>query len=230
MSTAAPEILEKIRKLLRLSKSSNANEAALAMARAAEIARKHHIEISQVAADESRPGVSSAEFAKPSRLSEVRKRAMVTVQDYFNVAFLWDEEVMTVVGRAEDIAIGHYVYEFLTQACGRAMSDYNLAGTKERLGFVRGFFIGVRESLEADRKRESANGMEMVLRSKAERESFIEGAFKTKKDHAPRSREAALDPLSVLLGHARGSELSLRRGVAAGGSPVRRGLLEGVAA
>ena len=50
--SATPEILEKIKKLLRLARSANQHEAQLALARALELARAHDVAVDSLNADE----------------------------------------------------------------------------------------------------------------------------------------------------------------------------------
>jgi hypothetical protein len=67
-----PEILDKIKKLLRLGQSPNRHEAELAVQRAFELAARHQIDIENISLDDDVRKIVSEEFPSGKRLSFAR--------------------------------------------------------------------------------------------------------------------------------------------------------------
>ena len=82
MSTPV-EILEKLRKLLRLARSSNPHEAALAMAKAMALAAEHRIALDQVNPDHETPRFTHRDDGEDFRRMPHEHQCMI-VQRFFS--------------------------------------------------------------------------------------------------------------------------------------------------
>jgi len=143
-------ILEKIRKLLRLGKSSNPNEAALAISRAFELARKHAIDLESVNLDDEE--IEQFLMRIGARVAFERSLILNLVKRFFRVEIVICLPNVAFVGRQTDIAIAHYVHDFLLRALREGIRAYQsemkrkLSRTR-RQNFVQGWIYGVAAKL-----------------------------------------------------------------------------------
>lgn len=158
-STPPPraEILEKIKKLLRLGHSPNSAEAALAMQRAFELANRHGVDVDSLDLDERLEKLVHEYFHCGERPSYLRQRAIVIAVTFFNVNACQCRDRVVFVGRETDVAIAGYVYEFLVRSGTRCLSDFSTFEKKARRkvnavkkkNFIQGFIYGVTRNLSA---------------------------------------------------------------------------------
>ncbi len=147
-------IIERIKKLLRLSRSTNQHEAQLAMQRAVELAAKHRVSIAAIDPDDDARVVTHKRRPEP-RLAFEKKRAAGIVQAFFDVTVIRFPDHLKIVGYAPDIEIAEYAYEFLVAACRCCLARYRreLADDGKKLtrtrryNFIDGFMRGIADSL-----------------------------------------------------------------------------------
>lgn len=143
-------ILEKIRKLLRLGQSPNPNEAALALSRAFELARKHQIDLESVNLDDEE--IERYLLRIGARLQFERKLILNLVKRFFRVKIIACLPNVAFIGRQTDIAIAHYVHDYLLRALRAGVRDYQ-AEVRRKLSRTRAaeFYpgVGLRRRLEA---------------------------------------------------------------------------------
>ncbi len=132
-------ILEKIRKLLRLGQSSNPNEAALALSRAFELARKHAIDPETVNVDDEE--IERLLLRIGARLSFERKLILNVVKRFFRVEIIACRPNVAFIGRRTDIALAHYVHDFLVRALRDSLRAFK--GQMRRKSFIQGWIYGV---------------------------------------------------------------------------------------
>lgn len=158
--SAPAEILEKLKKLLRLARSSNPHEAALAMEKAMALAAEHRVSLDQVNPDHEPPRFTHRDDDEHFvRLPVEHQFAGMIVQRFFRVKTIcrtclragrdgWPQrrEVMTLVGTETDVEIGLYVVGFLVhhfRFCWR----HHRGRCRNRTAFMRGMFAGLYHKL-----------------------------------------------------------------------------------
>lgn len=148
------EVLDKIKKLLRLGQSSNPHEAALAIERAFEIASRHNIELASIDLDEEERRIVHEYHRVGCRLSLDRKLILGIVLNYFNVGVVMchARESVCFIGRPSDIEIAKYVFEFLVGACRDGLRRYQREQSRKlsrskRENYIAGYVYGVRSQL-----------------------------------------------------------------------------------
>jgi hypothetical protein len=148
-------IVEKIKALLRLSRSANRHEAELALQRAFALARKHQIDVTALDPDEQREGIGHEYFPHGRRTNFLQSRCLNLVCRFFHVEVCISVPRILFVGTPTDVTIAHYVYGFLCQQGRRGLREFE-AGEKKarrkmsqakRENYVQGFAYGIAEQL-----------------------------------------------------------------------------------
>lgn len=158
---APAEILEKLKKLLRLARSSNPHEAALAMEKAMAMAAEHRVSLDQVNPDHEAPRFTHRNADEHfRRLPAEHQFAGMIVNRFFRVRSIyctvcragrdgWPQrrEVVTLVGTETDVEIAFYVLGFLVhhfRFCWR----HHRGRCRNRAAFMRGMFVGLYHKLQ----------------------------------------------------------------------------------
>lgn len=162
--SATPEIIEKIRKLLRLARSSNPHEAQLALQRALALAREHDVAVEGLNPDEQarEKKVTHQETPVAARLSYDHRYAWAVCRRFFNVTTVevacirmvdgWPRRgaKMAVVGTEADLCIARWVHGFIVHQfswCWR----HHRGRLRNRQAYVHGMYIGIVVTLEEQR-------------------------------------------------------------------------------
>jgi len=229
------DLLNKIRALLRLAKSDNAHEAQLAMQRAMEIAAKHQIDLSSLSPDDDLNKLTGDHLKLPARLATEWKEALHIAHGYFNVNVTtlcgWNEKKALIVGTQLDIELASYVVTFLVRSCRQCLATFKAKekaarrrmSTSKAHSFVKGFFWGIRDSLNAQKRAvEAAHaGFQLVLdNGRLAREDaakpFMTGYGPAKALAIPDHR---LNRAASFRGFLDGSKTEIRPGLR-GGAPL----------
>jgi hypothetical protein len=160
-----PDVVEKIKKLLRLAQSSNMHEAELALARAFDLAARHHIDVSTLDMDDESERIMHEWFHVGARVSYLRERAIGIVMTFFHVDACISRPRVVFVGTDTDITIANYVYAFIVQRGQDGLRHFERAQKRfgrrmtpnKRRGFIQGFIYGI--SLQLG-ERQKANAIE----------------------------------------------------------------------
>lgn len=159
--SASTEIIEKIKKLLRLSRSSNQHEAQLALARALELAREHGVAVEKLNPDEQAKEnvVTHRDTEERQRLSYDKEYAIRICAAFFRISPVISNKVGTdrfgfpcvvkftrFVGTASDVQIALYVYSFLVHHFAYCWRKHR-GRLKNRHAFVDGMFLGIYNKL-----------------------------------------------------------------------------------
>lgn len=171
-------ILDKIKKLLRLSKSDNPHEAELALQNAWRMAARHKIDLAKVDLDdeECERIVRDTVPLGISRLSAERERVMQILASFFHVEIVMVKQrnatsflsrstgstgarfsiALVYLGKPTDIALARYTHDFLLQAYAAAFRGFTSSEQKarrkmtpnKRKQFCTGFFYGLASTLK----------------------------------------------------------------------------------
>ena len=192
--TEDDRILDKIKKLLRLSRSSNPHEAALALQRAIELAQANGVRLASIDPADEVAGIRHKERLE-ARLHYEKRMAINLIQDFFSVRILRGRNHLKIIGRAPDIQIAEYAYVYVVRACRLCMAAWKKeeAASRRRVtinkrrSFILGFMVGVRENLNklSIRSSESIPSMAALIASKTvevqRRNAYVAERWNTKK-------------------------------------------------
>jgi len=196
--TPESDILDKLEKLLRLAGSSNEHEAALAMAKAMELADKHAIDLGRVAKH-----AGAAKFVLES-LQEGRKLSLEVnlagclCAEFFHVEFIvgriCDGLRSTVqikfFGEEQHIAIARYVHAFLV----RAARDSYRGKLHDRNLYMHSFFQGVSLRLIREREAQPQSFTLMIVDQRNARNDRLKDAFPEMKERTIKAPKEMLAP------------------------------------
>lgn len=120
--------VERIKKLLRLAQSSNPYEAALAMARAFEVAVRYKIEIADLdLEDPEAEELLHRSFPIGLRISFLKRKALGLVISFFNVNGVCQGDRVTLIGTDADVTIAWYVFEVIVGEAKRRLRGFECA-------------------------------------------------------------------------------------------------------
>ena len=191
------EVLEKIKKLLRLGTSANQHEAELALQRAFELARRHNIDLASVDVDDQTRRILHKAFGLGQRTSLLHKLAIRVVHNHFNVSAIMSNYFhpnllcvanrVIFVGTETDIEIAWYVVDFLVSACRKSLRQFQKESPRKltpnkRRGFIAGFFYGVSSKLRLSENQLQIEGPNnaLITNEEARREKYQDENFDTK--------------------------------------------------
>ncbi len=232
--------IEKIRRLLRLGTSSNKHEAQSALAKAAEIARRHSIDLGTIKADEERARVIESTFGAASVYEVVNSAAISVCMGIFNVGCITCGPKITFIGLPHNVEAARFAHGFAVEQCGRDLKEFRAArrklmGRGQRItkgmehSFCQGWAVGVRqrykkeiEAAEPDALPEQSSAI-ILREQQKEVEDYIRAAHAdAKKARARRFKE---DGLALGMGHKAGGRVSINRPIE--GAPAVAGQLAG---
>lgn len=179
------EIAKKIKKLLALSESSNADEAALAAEKARELLEKYNmtltdaeIKSSEMANDDFRIYHNSKQY--PDWFYQKHPRWLMGLHNvmsrYFYVRVLYSGSgFMIYLGAKTDVEVAKYIVQYLVHEIERLADDYlkkyRGSGISEmknlRASFCIGVVQGIRHKLESEKAKETpaktSSGTELIV-------------------------------------------------------------------
>ncbi len=172
-------VLQKVQKLLRLSTSSNANEAALAAAKAQELIDKHQLAQALLDLDSAEPvrGLDDepiVDFCKagapldaPTRLDRWRGVLAGTIARANACKIYYHGSEIALVGRPSDAETVRYLYGYLSREVERLTTE---EGQGMGRSWRNNFRLGVVDTI-ADKIREQRHDFEKHARAAAKAEN-----------------------------------------------------------
>lgn len=174
------KILDKIRKLLRMKRGGTPAEVETALAMAAELARKHGIDLGTVDPDHEpseQQRITHVDQVLSLRLPLEARFAAAILVNFFNVQVLvrrgacrwWIKKPNTVtfIGTAWDCEVAKYVFVFLQRHFRYSWSHRQNRRLKNRSAFLHGMFLGLAAKLEEQRDNQSLSENALVLIGRA---------------------------------------------------------------
>jgi hypothetical protein len=167
-------VLDKVRKLLRLSKSSNANEAALAAAKAQELIDRHQLAQAMLTLDDTNPtkglddepivNFSDAPLDTPKQLDRWRGALAIAIGQW-NACKIWAVGPnLMIVGRPSDAETVRYLYGWLSNEVERLATEQ---GQGKGRTWRNNFRLGVVDTI-ARKLREQHEAFKKTVRAEAE--------------------------------------------------------------
>lgn len=136
--TTSEKAFQQIKKLLKLAKSDNANEAELAAARAQELMLYHQIDAADIDLTEGEAPRPKEEIGRETLDSGKQRRTIwkgrlaSAVAKGFGCRMYWQGKHTIIVGRPSDVQTVKYLYDFLVRELERLAADdfmmYKLEG------------------------------------------------------------------------------------------------------
>lgn len=178
MQNIPENIIERVRKLLRLSESTNENEAQLALAAAQRYANEYALDLACLATGEEE---KQEEYVKEDIATGTSRRSVThnyvcwILQNHFNVKVLNSGQTrffgvqIHLIGQKTDVEIAKYVYGYLTHTFMELWRDYkakNNTPTTLRDSFLYGCYNGLNKKLADSKendKKEKFDGVERIL-------------------------------------------------------------------
>jgi hypothetical protein len=231
-------VVDKIRKLLNLSRSDNQAEAELALTKAKEIAVANGIDMARIAATTVEERHEKQSVKNGQRFCIAQRYTTGILQTYFNVRVIytgdrWRGRFVNLLGKESDVAIAIYLQEFLNRTfmdTWRAKQKHFKLPVSSRDSFLLGIYTGLGEKLakqaeEAERAKlkeieetegaeqslDAANKYALVLKSDEEKLALFVGE-QYPKLHKTQHRKLKLsDRFALEEGIKAGKELELRK-------------------
>jgi hypothetical protein len=227
------QVIEKIKKLLRMKRGGTQGEIENALAMAAELARKHGIDLAGVDPDAEEEKIRHETDALTSRLPLDAKLAAAILVNYFNVQVLisnrqhptrpWTAQyLVNYIGTTWDISVARYVFVFLQRHFRSSWTNRPNRRLQNREAFLNGMFIGLSNKLYEQRKVTSTEaGLVLVGRAVALRKAYVDKTW-------PNNQDFDLDPddsdahAARWAGLQAGRNTEIRGGVGAGSAAAAR--------
>lgn len=233
---ANKEVMEKLRKILKLAagKGATENEIAVAMAKAKSLAREHQIEISSVNLqdDLTRPGGITIEKDDTLRTRSIyrqpyHRRIFNVLEEVFDVQIVWHGysssggyriTQIDVIGETTDVAIAIAIYPFLEKAFPAGLSrkvsarelTYCAAHTNGfYLGFARGIILANQREEENMPAEQTQQWGLIVVKKDALIDAKLAELYKDLKRRKSRHQEMSSEALR--LGKREGEKINLRQ-------------------
>ncbi|HMJ88760.1 MAG TPA: DUF2786 domain-containing protein [Candidatus Acidoferrum sp.] len=217
------EVIEKIKKLLRMKRGGTQAEIETALNLARELAEKHNVDLAGVNPDDEqtqreRP-IGHEDAISGARIQWESKYAGLIAQTYFNVNIFVTRLPngrlsLRMVGTDWDRQISIYVFRFL---CGHFRREWKSrrGRCRNRQAFMFGMYRGICVNLDAKRDRsQNANAVLVVERALVRRNQYIAehfGEMKSTDTHPGNDAQEALNR-----GYRAGRETQINKGVKAG--------------
>ena len=166
-------IVDKLKKLLTLSKGATGAEAETALAMAMKLATKHEIDIGSIELgnpEAKKEEMIQGEVKCGQRMSVAQKWISWLLQDHFKVNIVysgsrWSGRRMYLLGRKSDVEFAKYVQDFLREHMLRSWQYYQKANgvsTRYRATYFSGFHRGLSNKLTAAKQEQEKESFSAV--------------------------------------------------------------------
>lgn len=226
------QVIEKIKKLLRMKRGGTQGEIENALAMAAELARKHGINLDSVDPDAvADQPIGHIDATTAARITWECKYAALVCQQFFSVTALlrdefaggrrWRNFKITLIGTAHDTQVALYVYHFLTRHFRRCWNHRANRRLRDRQAFLYGMYHGLCTKLdEARTEQVNEAGLILIGRAVALRKEYEQKTFGDTKEHS--AVPASDSKAAKYAGYVEGKKTEIRSGVGAGSAAAAR--------
>jgi hypothetical protein len=171
---AESRILERISRLLALAESPNEHEARAAASAAQRLMLKYNLDVRESA---TRRGYNFRHLGEPSGRVQAHERELANIlSEHFFVEVIWvpsyrasdakSGSVIEVCGTSANLEMASYVHAFLLQTGERLWREHqrakNIRSDRDRRTFLVGVMQGFAETLRAQAKQNTEQGMVWV--------------------------------------------------------------------
>jgi len=215
--TVSERVLERVKKLLRLTKSSNPHESELATLKANEILLRHNIEM----IGESREPIYIDRLLPQSRKTP-KMSAIYSILSNFVVMTVINKGLGTccieVSGSRTNVMLARYVAEFLDRELDRlwniASKEQGLSGVRSRNSFFIGVARGFNEKMKMSRSVMSESDQRALVVVDRDLKERTSGLYQRLRNT---SSSAAVDAKASIIGRRAGGNLTIHQGLESSG-------------
>ena len=223
-------IIEKIKKLLRMKRGGTAGEIENALAMAAELARKHGIDLASVNPEEEAGAqrITHVQDVLKLRLPLEAKFAGAILVNFFNVAicikrgtslpFVKIPGRILFIGTAWDCEVARYVFVFLQRHFRYCWNHRENRRLKNREAFMHGMFLGLAAKLE----EQQPQGEGLILAADARKQYLAKLVPNTKDQNLDMDTSDA--NAAKYAGMLAGRDTEIRSGLNKPAAPARPAL------
>ena len=229
--TPQPDILDKIRKLLRLfvrAPGATENEARVALSKAQELMTRHNIDSALLRMErEAAGGKSSIEVTKglyelPKSLNPADMLILSLLQSHFNVRVILmsghRKTPVDIIGTPEDVDFAIYVLSYLRETFFRCWNEFKrTTWNPDKASYYRGLRDGIHAELTAAKKRaeesyaadDRATYALAVVDQNAAITRYVENHYGKLRSTSQRRRR--VDSASYFAGETKGRTIRINR-------------------
>ena len=235
-STTNDQILDKVRKLLRLadeSRGATEHEAKVALAKAHELMTRYNIDSAMLRMEREAAGsgsgftVNSSKVDLPKTLNPADLLILSLLQSHFNVRVILlhghKQTPVDIIGTPTEVEYAVFVFHFLRETFFRCWNEFKRsADIPDRKSYYRGLHDGLKAELDgAKRRAENAYTADqrgkyqlMVVDAKAIIDRHV--AEKYGKLRNRRQQNRRVNSESYVAGKAKGATIRINRPLTAG--------------
>ena len=222
------EILNKVRKLLRLadrSRGATENEAKVALAKAQELMTRHNIDsalLRMEAGEKAGIDVTKGLYELPKSLNPADTLILSLLQGHFNVRVILmsghGKTAVDIIGAPEDVDFAIYALSYLRETFFRCWNEFKkTAWNPDRASYYRGLRDGIHTELTAAKKRAEESYGDgdrqtyalAVVDQKAAITRYVDEHYG--KVGTRRSRPRRVDSASYFAGESKGRTIRINR-------------------
>ena len=222
------DILDKIRKLLRLadkSRGATENEAKVALSKAQELMTRHNIDsalLRMEAGEKSGIDVTKGLYELPKSLNPADVLILSLLQSHFNVRVILmsghRKTPVDIIGATADVDFALFALTFLRDTFFRCWNEFKkTAWNPDRASYYRGLRDGIDAELTAAKKRAEESYAEddrntyalVVVDQDAAITRYVEENYG--KVRTRRQRRRRVDSTSYLAGETKGRTIRINR-------------------
>ena len=144
--------IDKIKKLLRLSKDSgaSAHEAANALTMALKLATKHGIDLQSVSTDDDSDSATTHDKTNIQAHGDAEKYAAALVTHYFHTSILWEsilgKKSVNFIGGKIQVELSIYAFDYIVKSMRQSWKN-NTDRRLKRAGFLKGYFYALHSEM-----------------------------------------------------------------------------------
>ncbi len=229
------KVIAKVQRLLSLSSSSNANEAAAAMNAANKLIDQYRLSEADLSSNHSDldPMMEDSDsIYETGRINPWKSTLVVVLAKHYgcavfnNMTFPNGRKVShyKLVGRKSDIAIVRYFFAYLMAECQRlcekeAHGKGKVFANSYCFGFVAGIKQQLLESRKEAEKEATGNAIVAINRREEESKNFMNQLYRLKQSKG--SSQSQTDYRAYSQGLEQGKSIHLGHGLNSGNSGVR---------
>jgi Protein of unknown function (DUF2786) len=218
------DILDRVRRLLALSKSGNSNEAAAAAAAANRLIDKYRLsEIDlEISGSTAEPVEEDVDYIyETGRTTPWKMRLMGVLVQHYGLAHWNDNHYpqgrkvsrFRLIGRKSDITIAKYMFTWLVTECQR-LADLEAKGNGRVYveSFCQGFVVGIADQLKASRseiQKESTSAAIVKMDGRVAEATDWMRQHRTNLVYGKSSSHVRLDQTGLASGKSKGAAFHL---------------------
>ena len=218
-------VIDKVNKLLALSKSNNANEAAVAAATANKLIDQYRLSQADLSQDHEDSLIEDSDYLyETGRIVRWKSHLSYVLAKHYGCALFNQLHLVNgrkaskykLIGRKSDIEITKYMYNWLVMECQRLVKQEAYGNGKIfAQSYSAGFVAGVAEQLKSSREEviQQADKTAIININSREKDAtnFMHKLYKLKS--APSLRASQIDPSAFSVGKDRGKSLHLGKSI-----------------